>query len=120
MIALGGTIGTGTSTSLFFDPRRRKKSETDRILDLVPATGLFVGAGSALATGGPLGIWLGYTIMGLVRCYPCPYRSPRLLLMLLFRLLFLLLAPRVPASQIVGTMMIVSRYRVEANERRGP
>ncbi|GAA6045805.1 hypothetical protein NBRC10513_005213 [Rhodotorula toruloides] len=36
MIALGGTIGTG----------------------------LFVGAGGALATGGPLGIWLGYTIMG--------------------------------------------------------
>ncbi|BGP14290.1 hypothetical protein JCM10213_004254 [Rhodosporidiobolus nylandii] len=38
MIALGGTIGTG----------------------------LFVGAGSALATGGPLGLWLGYSIMGLV------------------------------------------------------
>ncbi|GAA5859297.1 hypothetical protein JCM8547_001971 [Rhodosporidiobolus lusitaniae] len=38
MISLGGTIGTG----------------------------LFVGAGSALATGGPLGIWLGYSIMGLV------------------------------------------------------
>ncbi|GAA5948850.1 hypothetical protein JCM21900_003448 [Sporobolomyces salmonicolor] len=38
MIALGGTIGTG----------------------------LFVGAGSALATGGPLGIFLGYTIMGCV------------------------------------------------------
>ncbi|SGY47921.1 BQ5605_C001g00591 [Microbotryum silenes-dioicae] len=38
MIALGGTIGTG----------------------------LFVGAGGALATGGPLGIWLGYSIMGLV------------------------------------------------------
>ncbi|CDR38311.1 RHTO0S03e08130g1_1 [Rhodotorula toruloides] len=36
MIALGGTIGTG----------------------------LFVGAGGALATGGPLGIWLGYSIMG--------------------------------------------------------
>lgn len=29
-------------------------------------TGLFVGAGGALATGGPLGLWLGYTIMGLV------------------------------------------------------
>ncbi|ORY79319.1 amino acid permease/ SLC12A domain-containing protein [Leucosporidium creatinivorum] len=38
MIALGGTIGTG----------------------------LFVGAGGALATGGPLGILLGYTIMGCV------------------------------------------------------
>merc|ERR1711939_281594 len=25
-------------------------------------TGLFVGAGGALATGGPLGLWLGYTI----------------------------------------------------------
>ncbi|GAA5892890.1 hypothetical protein JCM6882_006887 [Rhodosporidiobolus microsporus] len=37
MIALGGCIGTG----------------------------LFVGAGSALATGGPLGLWLGYSIMGL-------------------------------------------------------
>ncbi|KAM0745999.1 hypothetical protein T439DRAFT_384462 [Meredithblackwellia eburnea MCA 4105] len=38
MIALGGTIGTG----------------------------LFVGAGGALATGGPLGIFLGYLIMGFV------------------------------------------------------
>ncbi|GAA5892923.1 hypothetical protein JCM6882_006895 [Rhodosporidiobolus microsporus] len=38
MIALGGCIGTG----------------------------LFVGAGSALATGGPLGLWLGYSIMGLL------------------------------------------------------
>ncbi|GAA6010272.1 uncharacterized protein JCM10292_002222, partial [Rhodotorula paludigena] len=28
-------------------------------------TGLFVGAGGALASGGPLGLWLGYTIMGL-------------------------------------------------------
>lgn len=38
MIALGGTIGTG----------------------------LFVGVGSALATGGPLGVFLGYGIMGAV------------------------------------------------------
>ncbi|GAA6052158.1 hypothetical protein JCM3770_001246 [Rhodotorula araucariae] len=38
MIALGGTIGTG----------------------------LFVGAGGALATGGTAGIFIGYTIMGLV------------------------------------------------------
>ncbi|KAI5479664.1 amino acid transmembrane transporter [Pseudohyphozyma bogoriensis] len=38
MIAIGGAIGTG----------------------------LFVGAGGALATGGPLGIWLGYTIMGCI------------------------------------------------------
>ncbi|KAM0745998.1 putative amino acid transporter [Meredithblackwellia eburnea MCA 4105] len=38
MIALGGTIGTG----------------------------LFVGAGGALATGGPLGVLLGYSIMGAV------------------------------------------------------
>lgn len=27
-------------------------------------TGLFVGAGGALANGGPLGLWLGYSIMG--------------------------------------------------------
>jgi yeast amino acid transporter len=38
MIALGGTIGTG----------------------------LFVGSGNALATGGPVGTWLGYIIMGVV------------------------------------------------------
>ncbi|CDZ98637.1 amino acid transporter [Phaffia rhodozyma] len=38
MIALGGTIGTG----------------------------LFVGAGGALAAGGPVGCLLGYSIMGLV------------------------------------------------------
>ena len=38
MIALGGCIGTG----------------------------LFLGAGSALATGGPLGLCLGYSIMGVV------------------------------------------------------
>jgi amino acid transporter len=25
--------------------------------------GLFVGSGSALATGGPVGLWLGYTLM---------------------------------------------------------
>lgn len=37
MIALGGTIGTG----------------------------LFVGSGSALARGGPVGVWLAYIIMGL-------------------------------------------------------
>ncbi|TNY20830.1 amino acid permease/ SLC12A domain-containing protein [Rhodotorula diobovata] len=29
-------------------------------------TGLFVGAGSALANGGPLGLWLGYSIMGCI------------------------------------------------------
>ncbi|GAA6028004.1 hypothetical protein JCM8097_001825 [Rhodosporidiobolus ruineniae] len=29
-------------------------------------TGLFVGAGSALATGGPLGLWLGYSLMGCI------------------------------------------------------
>ncbi|KAL0250197.1 hypothetical protein I308_103505 [Cryptococcus tetragattii IND107] len=38
MIALGGAIGTG----------------------------LFVGSGSALATGGPVGFWLGYVFMGLM------------------------------------------------------
>lgn len=29
-------------------------------------TGLFVGSGSALATGGPVGFWLGYVFMGLM------------------------------------------------------
>ncbi|GAA5834721.1 hypothetical protein JCM9279_007091 [Rhodotorula babjevae] len=29
-------------------------------------TGLFVGAGGALANGGPLGLWLGYSIMGCI------------------------------------------------------
>lgn len=37
-IALGGTIGTG----------------------------LFVGSGVALSTGGPVGVWLGYSIMGAI------------------------------------------------------
>lgn len=35
MIALGGAIGTG----------------------------LFIGSGGALANGGPVGVWLGYTLM---------------------------------------------------------
>lgn len=56
MIALAGTIGTG----------------------------LFLGSGAALANGGPVGFFLGYTIVGCLigmmiyclgemsSCYPCP------------------------------------------------
>ncbi|GJN92789.1 hypothetical protein Rhopal_005827-T1 [Rhodotorula paludigena] len=39
--------------------------DTDAPEGAVHRTGLFVGAGGALASGGPLGLWLGYTIMGL-------------------------------------------------------
>jgi L-asparagine transporter-like permease len=86
MIALGGTIGTGTSR-LFTLP----VLPPSFVLTSLPSAGLFVGAGSALATGGPLGIWLGYSIMGLVRFAVSPY-------FLLFRLLFLRTDLRAMAS----------------------
>lgn len=51
MIALGGAIGTGESGVVHQASRSQRRS------------GLFVGSGSALATGGPVGVWLGYIFM---------------------------------------------------------
>ena len=48
MIAIGGAIGTG----------------------------LIIGSGTALVRGGPLGLFLGYTFMGIV-CYMVSFTSPR-------------------------------------------
>ena len=51
MIALGGAIGTGESSVCFVGPAG------------LTSSGLFVGSGAALGTGGPVGAWLAYIIM---------------------------------------------------------
>jgi yeast amino acid transporter len=56
-IAIGGTIGTSVINHLYFDA----------ILNLLYSrSGLFVLSGEALSNGGPVGLLLGYVIMGVV------------------------------------------------------
>ena len=64
MIAIGGSIGSFFPTSLFGTPLPRNTRQTDSSDS--PGTGLFVGSGSALATGGPASLIIAYGLIGMM------------------------------------------------------
>lgn len=62
MIAIGGSIGMFSASQLshFLVSQQRSANE------FLPGTGLFVGSGSALATGGPASLIIAYGLIGVM------------------------------------------------------